>query len=453
MAGFALAASIVLELGLRMTPSYDPFGWLLWGRQTLHLALDPSGAPSWKPLPWLLTTPLALGGGAAPTLWLIVACAAGLLTFWLACRLASRLAGPVAGAVAVGAILLCRDWSASMLTGNIEPATAALVLGAMESLILGRQRLTLVLLWLAALARPECALLLAAYSLWLWRSDHGAHMLEVATMLALPVLWFLPPAIAGVGFGSHDPVFHQSDATANPLVILYRAGTLYVWPVAMAVLVGLVLAIRRPPEQRQIALLIAAGAAAWIFATAMMSAAGFPGLQRFMLPAAAAGCVLAGAGVVWAVPQVCAAVMASRARPVGVAALIVALLLAAWYAHLRVRSEVKAARTEHVRSALERSLERVIIDAGGSRRLLRCGLPSADLGYQSVLAWYLHTTSVGKVLYRPKRDVRLPDPIVLLATGREVRFGAGGLLLGRAGPWRAVAIRPRASCAPLQRKG
>lgn len=71
-----IAAALVV--GLRMTPSYDPFGWPVWGRQTIHLELNPAGAPSWKPLPWLLTTGLALADGAAPTLWLIIACAAGL---------------------------------------------------------------------------------------------------------------------------------------------------------------------------------------------------------------------------------------------------------------------------------------------------------------------------------------------------------------------------------------
>lgn len=150
-----------------MVPSYDPFGWLVWGRQTVHLALDPIGAPTWKPLPWLVTTPLALTGGAAPTLWLIAACAAGLAALWLAYGLGHRLGGAVGGAVAVGVLLLCRNWFDYLLTGNVEPATVALVLGAAEGHVRGRQRLAFVLLALAALMRPEAALH--------WSSTEGGY--------------------------------------------------------------------------------------------------------------------------------------------------------------------------------------------------------------------------------------------------------------------------------------
>src|SRR6188472_1348872 len=66
----ALAALSLLEPG---SPTYDPWAWLIWGREVVHLDLSTVGGPSWKPLPVLLTTPFALFGSLAPDLWLFVA--------------------------------------------------------------------------------------------------------------------------------------------------------------------------------------------------------------------------------------------------------------------------------------------------------------------------------------------------------------------------------------------
>ena len=54
-------------------PTYDPWAWIIWGREILHLDLSTVDGPSWKPLPVLLTTPFALAGPLAPDLWLFVA--------------------------------------------------------------------------------------------------------------------------------------------------------------------------------------------------------------------------------------------------------------------------------------------------------------------------------------------------------------------------------------------
>jgi hypothetical protein len=445
--GVAISVMVAaaLEVGLRMTPSYDPYGWLVWGRQTVHWALDPAGAPSWKPLPWLLTTPLALFGGAAPTLWLIIACAAGLWAPWLAYRLGHRLARPVGGAVAVAAIFLCRNWFGYLLTGNVEPATAALALGAVESYLLGRRRLGFVLLALAALMRPECGLVLLVYGVWLWRSDRGAHRLEAAIAVALPLLWFVPPYIAtGAHFGSHDPVFSTGEGTSDPLTVAFRAGVIVIWPVAIAALAGLTLAVRRSPADRGLVIAIAAGSAGWIATTALMAAAGFPALQRFMLPAAVGVCVLAGAGVGWAWLAL-RGVFRSARWPLGAAALLLAAVPTVWYAQFRVRDAVGSVRSEQARSTLDRGLHSAILAAGGRKRILACGQPSANLGFQSVLGWDLHT-AVGQVLFRPQRDVHLRRPVVLLATKPRARLAHGGVLLARRGAWSVIAIRPPAAC-------
>jgi hypothetical protein len=450
VSGAVIAVAALVELGLRLTPSYDPYGWLDWGRLTLHGALDTGGAPSWKPLPWLLSTPLALTGGAAPTLWLIVTCAAGVAALVLAYRLASMLAGPVAGVTAVVAILLCRDWCRLMLTGNIEPGTTALVLGALDRHLADRRRTSFVLLWLASLMRPECGVLLLAYGAWLWRSDSGARRLEIAAAVLLALLWFLPPYVAtGHFFGAQDAVFNSGGASHNPFVVLYRGARIPPWPVAIAAALGLGLALRQDDRsssaRRAVAAWLAAGAAAWALSAAVMAVVGFPGAQRFMIPAAAAGCILAGAGVVWSSSRIVGRLRARRSALVAAmsAAAIVAL---AGYGGFRVNGVRQSIATERARSSLDRSLRTVVAEAGGARRILACGLPTADGGLQSTLGWDLGV-AVGRVLYRPTRDVHLRGPVVLFADAPAyVRLGRRGDQLARYGPWRVIALRGGRGC-------
>ncbi|MBV9604232.1 MAG: hypothetical protein JO027_03965, partial [Solirubrobacterales bacterium] len=52
-----LVISAILVLWARTRPSYDAYGWMVWGYQTLHASLDLGGAPSWKPVPFLFTVP------------------------------------------------------------------------------------------------------------------------------------------------------------------------------------------------------------------------------------------------------------------------------------------------------------------------------------------------------------------------------------------------------------
>jgi hypothetical protein len=286
---------------------------------------------------------------------------------------------------------------------------------------------------------------LLVYGVWLWRSDRGAHRLEAAIAVALPLLWFVPPYIAtGAHFGSHDPVFSTGEGASNPLTVAYRAGVIVIWPVAIAALAGLTLAIRQAPADRGLVIAIAAGSAGWIATTALMAAAGFPALQRFMLPAAAGVCVLAGAGVGWAWLAL-RGVLRSTRWPLGAAALLLAAVPTVWYAQFRVRDAVGAVRSEQARSTLDRGLHSAIVAAGGRKRILACGQPSANLGFQSVLGWDLHT-AVWQVLFRPQRDVHLRGPVVLLATKPRARLADGGVLLARSGVWSVIAIRPPAAC-------
>jgi hypothetical protein len=61
----ALAGLSLLAPG---APTYDPWSWIIWGREVVHLDLSTAGGPSWKPLPVLFTAPFSLlGDGVSPT--------------------------------------------------------------------------------------------------------------------------------------------------------------------------------------------------------------------------------------------------------------------------------------------------------------------------------------------------------------------------------------------------
>ena len=93
------------------TPTYDPWAWILWGREIAHLDLVTEGGPSWKPLPIFFTVPFSLfGQDLAPYLWLWVARAGGLLGCVMAYRMAfrfvgGRIYGALAGVSAFAALL------------------------------------------------------------------------------------------------------------------------------------------------------------------------------------------------------------------------------------------------------------------------------------------------------------------------------------------------------------
>ena len=90
MAGVALVIA-ALSLLIPSTPSYDPWSWLVWGREVAHLDLQTTGGPTWKPLPVIFTTVFSLFGKAAPDLWLVVARAGALMAVAMVFKMCVRL--------------------------------------------------------------------------------------------------------------------------------------------------------------------------------------------------------------------------------------------------------------------------------------------------------------------------------------------------------------------------
>jgi len=89
LACLALAALSVAVLPT--VPSYDPWSWIVWGREIIHVNLQTTGGPTWKPLPVIFTTVFALFGKAAPDLWLVVARAGAFAAVVMVFRLSVRL--------------------------------------------------------------------------------------------------------------------------------------------------------------------------------------------------------------------------------------------------------------------------------------------------------------------------------------------------------------------------
>ncbi len=73
-----LVVSLLLLLWAKTRPGFDPYGWLVWGRQTVAGNLDTNAAPSWKPLPYLFTAPYGLFGHYQLWLWMVTSLAVSL---------------------------------------------------------------------------------------------------------------------------------------------------------------------------------------------------------------------------------------------------------------------------------------------------------------------------------------------------------------------------------------
>jgi hypothetical protein len=292
-AALLLAAASLLVTG---TLRFDPLGWLRWGREVGlgEGAFDTSGLPSWKPLPLLASVPLAFTGAAAPWLWLWLVRSAGLAALALVYRLTARRIDPVAGATAAVLLALAPGWWPTLLGGGIEPVVVALGCGVVVAYQAGRHGVAFGLLTAMALGREEAALLLVAYGAVLCRADRRWLAPAALAVVVVAGAWLggdwlgsgnalhggeLARAAAGpVRIGT--AVAALAIAGAPPLLALWAAGAAAAW---------------RGGDRCVLAL--AGAGLAWAAADVALALAGYPVPPRFLLPAAAASAVVAGAGV------------------------------------------------------------------------------------------------------------------------------------------------------------
>ena len=439
---WALAAVSVavaaLSLLLPSAPTYDPWAWIIWGREITGLDLDTVYGPSWKPLPVLFTTAFAPFGEAAPLLWVVVARAGALLALLLAFRVAFRLAGgglagAAGGLAALVALFLTGGWVRNGLMANSEGLLVGVVLWAVDRHLDARYRQALLLGFAAALLRPEVWPFLGAYGIWLWLRDRPARLLAAALAVLVPALWFLPEL-----WGSGDPLRASSRARTPDLGTAAFADrpALQVTEAAfgllpLLVLVGAAIALAvvgfRRSRLNDVTLALGLGAVGWIAIVALMTEAGYAGNPRYAILAAGLACVLAGVAVAFAVR-----LAAGRAGPLaGAAAAIVlvggGLVLAGDELHAIDRTLVE----NRSQARLADELPTALAAAGGREALLACGTPYTGKYRVPLLAWHLGVHI---------RDVTVvPElPAVLYYAHGSPPLGSSRLpftTLAQEGPW------------------
>src|SRR5690242_5909427 len=330
-----------LSLLIPSTPSYDPWSWLVWGREVAHLDLQTTGGPTWKPLPVIFTTVFSLFGRAAPDLWLVVGRAGALMAvamvFKMCVRLTRQLAvrgdeadarssawGPaiLAGLVAAFGLTFAGGFITSSALGYSEGLMTALVLIAVDRHLDGCHRQAFAVGFAAALDRPEIWLFWGPYGLWLFWKDPGARKLVVALFVLIPVLWFVPEYWGSGHFfrGVSRAQRVRSNSPALKSCPLCALVVDHAWPkvllrikavAAVAVLAALFLLFRRwrggqrrfeSDRERALALLVFCGVLGfgWWVLIGLMTQAGFSGNDRYLVLGAALINIAGAAGWGWA---------------------------------------------------------------------------------------------------------------------------------------------------------
>lgn len=438
-----------VSLALPYHPVYDPWAWLVWGRELFHGGFETAAGPSWKPLPVLIDAPLSLLGDTAPQAWLLVARTGWFSAALLAGLLAARLSGEESGrwrwlaaAVAAGSVALTADSFTPPLrqfTGGLsEPLLVALVLGAIWAALDERRELALGLGTAAALLRPEAWPFLALWTYYASREHPRLRATAIAVAILVPLAWFVPDLL-----GAGTPLEGGETARAGgiePFDGLEVLGRALAAPLA-ACWIGLALLLwqgdfvnqwfaKAPSAERDRPLtILLAGAVAWILLVAVMAIVGFAGLPRFLAPATAVIAILGAVGIARTASAV------ELFDPNGgksSTALVVAILLIAiggigWRA-AQVPEDIRV--VERQTKSLDHLFD--LVEKTGEARLLSCQgyVRMTRVREQTALAW------------------KLGEPISAVPIRRRPRYGvalstkplAGGDVIAHAGDWRATVF-------------
>jgi hypothetical protein len=440
-----VALSTAILLWARTRPGFDPYGWLVWGHQTLAGNLDTNAAPSWKPLPYLFTVPYALFGHYQLWLWMITSLAVSLAGSVFAARIAYRLTAEAserrwpafaAAAFAGLALLGLSAYWHYMLSAQSDPMIVTLCLAAIDCHLHGRYRWAFVLGALAALGRPEVWLFLGLYSIWAWRAIPSMRWLIVAGIALVILLWFGIPALTSrSAFVAGSNALGSGRRLRSDRVFgtIGRFLGLSSTVIELLALAGVALAFLRRDRRT---LVLAAGVCAWVIIEIAFSLHGWPGLARYMFEPAGVMIALAGVGVGRLLID--PARVSSAAAWAGIAVVVVLVASLVPVAVKHARDEHADIRIQRVRTTEIGKLSTVVARLGGRARFAPCGEPLTRLEYQTILAWTLHV-NVARVGFKYGPAIRSGRPIVLFTP------------LSRRG-WRVRAIHQRVpACQSLPR--
>ncbi len=435
-----LLVSTVVVLWARSRPGYDPYGWLVWGKLTIHLTLDTNGAPSWKPLPFLFTVPFAVAGHYALWLWMIASVAISLSGPVFAWRIAFRLTGAdperryaayAAGLFSALCLLAMQDplapanYSHYILSAESDTMIVALCLAAIDCHLSGRHRWAFWIWWLGALGRPEVWPFYGLAWLWMWRAMPSYRRWLIASVLLLLALWFGIPGLTSKSLltagniAENSPRAVKGNKITGTIDRFHELEATTVW-IAAALCVALA------AYRRQWALLVLAGGALlWVGIEIAFALHGFPAVPRYMFEAGAVVAVLAGVfvgRVILDLPPLATKVLRRVAPSIGtrtaaqlggwgtaiVIAVIAGSLLPA--ARHQARLERTDLAQQRARAVLIDHLSGLVTRVGASR-ILACGQPRIPIEYQSVLAWYLNV-KIGELYVDQAFINQHPHPLV-----------------------------------------
>jgi hypothetical protein len=473
-----LGAAVViaaLSLLIPSTPSYDPWSWLVWGREIEHFSLHLPGGPTWKPLPVIFTTLLAPFGRAQPDLWLVIARTGAIMAVLMVFKLSARLvwwlrsedegaAGIVAyapaalaGLIAAVALALSGNLVSDGALGYSEGLLTAAALVAVELHLDGHRRAAFVLGFVAALGRPEIWVFWGPYGLWLMWKDPGARGLVIGLGLLTLFLWFVPQKLGGGSFTqgvsrAQHPRKNSAAFASCPFCteLSHHAWRLVLLRVKLAAVLGigaagaaLVAVWRARPRvfaRRERALLAIAACGlfgfGWWILVAFETQAGFSGNDRYLVLGSAFVEVAGAAAFGWAALSLAGLarrlVSGSRARQpaspavrLGAATALSGLvfLLAPNWVGANLIDVSRTHRSLDYQAALRRDVEALIARDGGARRMVACGSVMTE-GFQvPMVAWYLGLRTI-QVLDQPVVDAHgvaaQPPPATILQT-RDTR--------------------------------
>jgi hypothetical protein len=493
-----------LSLLIPSTPSYDPWAWIVWGREIVHLKLHTTGGPSWKPLPMVFTVPFALFGNAEPNLWLVIARAGAFAAVVMVFRLSARLTREVgsyftseldnpgrllaiapallAGVIAAVALAMSGGYISDNALGYSEGLATALMLVAVERHLDGRPKQAFAVGFFVALDRPEIWLFWGPYGLWLFWKHADARRLVIALFVLIPICWFLPEYwgsghfLRGVNRAQHprsnslafakSPFFSELEDAAWPTILL----RLKLAAAVLVAVVGVVMlrgwhregrSFFSAPQPRAMGLTALAGVAglAWFVVIATMTQIGFSGNNRYLVIGSALVEICGAVAWGWAAREVgnLAAGLLRRGREASSAGLaragswagiaVVALafaMLPSWVGYNLI-SIPRTHRSLVYQANLRKGLNTLVAEYGGAAKMLRCGTVMTE-GFQvPMVAWALGVHTI-QIEAPPAPEAPLPPaPNVILQT-RDTRDAA---LLPIVHAWPATHYKYFGSSGPF----
>jgi hypothetical protein len=425
----AVAGAVVLlallSLILPSTATYDPWAWIVWGREVVHGDLNTIDGPSWKPLPVVVTALAAPLGSIAPTVWVLVARIGALAAVVVAFVLGRRIAGTLGGLLSAAPLLLAPWFFWHGWLANSEGLLVAFVLAAVIAELDGRRGLAMTWGVAAGLLRPEAWPFLLLYAAWVaWHASWRGRFGVLAGLAILPLAWLVPEK-----WGSGD-YFRASTRAQNPdpgapaltehpwltvvrnFARMIPTTTWVMFGAAVVVLVVLAVLARRRAEAADGAprsathvsgspgavrapwLVVGALAVlgvAWLVLVVIMTERGYSGNERYLIQPAAFLIVAAGCALALALRRV-----DETPRRVVLGALAaVVVVTAIAQLPMQVRRVVYEGNLVH-------ELPNAIDAAGGRERLRACGgISTLNLMVPQV-AWQLrmHAVDVRDAKYR-----------------------------------------------------